>query len=174
MRLYTISICIILLTTIISCKGKAKKQMVEQRLIELQIEQDAKDSLGKQESKSLASDTIKTASSQEENGDKIIGIWEVNNSYYTAIYEIIKYDDQFYGKVHYYNDGTTEHKGTDSKEDYFLEGIFFKNNKYTEGKMHMPDGTIKTINLLFENDEIKVDMEIDGTSFQEAWKRKEL
>lgn len=135
---------------------KAKKQMIENRIYELKSKIGVSDSL------------------QSNAGDSIIGIWELNNDYYMAIYEIIKYDKQYFGKIHYYNDGKTEYKGTNSKKDYFLTDLTYENGKYSFCKMHMPDGSHYQVKILLDGDEITAQMTIQGEPYQEIWKRKKI
>ncbi|MCT4586369.1 MAG: hypothetical protein N4A71_00960 [Carboxylicivirga sp.] len=169
MRFY--SICLVLVAVMSSCHGKAKKQRIEQRIIEMKIEQEVKDSINDKQVTS-ETDTLDLAGDLAPEGDKIIGVWEVNNDYYQAIYEIIKYENQYFGKVHYYHDGTKEYKGNNTKEDYFLEGIFYKEGKYTQSKMHMPDGSVKLANFVLKGDDLNVSMTIEGHPYKEVWKRQ--
>lgn len=66
-------------------------------------------------------------------GDAILGMWEVKNEYYTAVYEIIRDQNQYFGKVHYYNDGDTVIIARKNKNDYMLEGVYYKDSTYTKG-----------------------------------------
>lgn len=169
MRFYIIGLGLMALIT--SCEGKAKKQMIEQRIIEMQAVQETNDSIRKEASVILTKANDLPVL-QENKGDEIIGLWEVNNNYYMAIYEIIKYDNQYYGKVHYFNDGTQEYKGTGGKDDYFLEGIVYADGKYSEGKMHMPDGAVHLAKFILNNNELKVKMTIDEHPYEEVWTRQ--
>ncbi|WP_309941166.1 hypothetical protein [Aureibacter tunicatorum] len=107
-----------------------------------------------------------------ENGDEIIGIWEMENDYYAAIYEIVKYKGKYYGKIHYYNDGKEEYIAKGSKDDYFMEGITFQNGKYSTAKMYMPDGSYYEANIRLNGNELSVSMTIQGEAYKEIWKRK--
>lgn len=105
--------------------------------------------------------------------DNIIGVWDVKTSTYQAVYEIVEHQNQFFGKVHYYNDGITEYKGKDKKEDYFLTDVIFKDGKYINGKMYMPDGSFyKVIFTQKDKDTLEVIMTIDGAPYKETWKRQ--
>ena len=65
-----------------------------------------------------------------QKNDKIIGIWEVTNEYYQAVYEIVEYRGKFFGKIHYYNDGKLEYQGKNKKRDYFLTDVEKQGNTY--------------------------------------------
>lgn len=135
---------------------KAKKQMIENRISQLKSDIDITNKL----------------ENKKNAGDSIIGVWEVNNDYYMAIYEIIKYDSQYFGKIHYFNDGNTEYKGSNSKKDYFLDQLTYQDGKFSLAKMHMPDGSYHQVKILLDGDEITAQMTIEGEPYQEIWKRK--
>jgi len=104
--------------------------------------------------------------------DPIIGVWNVKNEYNEAIYEIVEYQGKFFGKIHYYNNGKTEYKGDNNKEDYFLTDVELIENEYTNGKMYMPDG--RYYQVLFElknNNTLLVKMTIQGEPYTETWVR---
>ena len=103
----------------------------------------------------------------------IIGVWEIKTNAYQALYEIVEHEDTFFGKVHYYNDGITEYKGKNQKEDYFLTDVILKDGKYINGKMYMPDGSFyKVIFTQKDEDTLEVIMTIDGAPYKETWKRQ--
>ena len=150
-----------------SCQGRIEKQKesnIANRITEMKIE----DAISKESNfkEKLISKLLPNV-----EGDSLIGVWEVKNDYYMAIFEIIKYDEQFFGKIHYYNDGETEIKAKNNKDDYFLDGIYYKDGKYSNGKMYMPDGTYYEINIKLHGDELTVKMTIDGEAYSEVWKR---
>lgn len=104
--------------------------------------------------------------------DNIVGVWDVKTDVYQATYEIVEHRDKFYGKVHYYNDGTSEYKGNDKKEDYFLSDVEFKDGKYINGKMYLPDGSYyNVIFTLKNNDTLEALMTVDSSPYKEIWKR---
>ncbi len=104
--------------------------------------------------------------------DKIIGVWDVKNEYYQAVYEIVEHEDKFFGKVHYYNDGTTEYKGDSKKEDYFLTDIELQNGKYINGKMYLPDGSFYNVIFTLKNDNtLEASMTVDKQPYTETWTR---
>ncbi|MBA6157324.1 DUF2147 domain-containing protein [Tenacibaculum sp. S7007] len=114
--------------------------------------------------------TIFTSSAQ--NNDKIVGVWDVKTDYYQAIYEIVDYKGKFFGKIHYYNDGTSEYKGSNKKEDYFLTDIEKKGEKYINGKMYLPDGSFYKVIFTLKNDNtLEVLMTVEGQPYKEVWKR---
>lgn len=175
-----------LLLSIISCEGKTQRQkgeMVENSISEMKTEID---SLQKTQKKAIE----KIENSETENitfieqlknniygknpGDSIIGLWEVQNDYYMAIYEIIKFENQYFGKMHYYNDMETEIQGQNNEDDYFLDGIFYKDGKYTNGKMYMPDGKQYQAKFVLKGDRLHVQMMVEGQPYTEIWKRKNL
>ena len=105
--------------------------------------------------------------------NNIVGVWEVKTSLYQGLYEIVEHDDVFYGKIHYYNDGITEYKGKNKKEDYFLTDVILKDGKYVNGKMYMPDGSFyKVIFTQKDKDTLEVIMTIEGAPYKETWKRQ--
>lgn len=118
--------------------------------------------------------TIKNDKNTPTKADKIIGVWEVKNEYYMAIYEVEKHQDKYIGKIHYYNDGKTEYRGKNAKEDYFLDGVTYENGMYKNGKMYMPYGSnYQVIFKLKSNDELDVKMTVQGSPYTEIWKRQE-
>jgi len=166
-----IIITALLLLSIFSCKGKdekAKTQMIDQRVSELKTEIASKSVSTEQ----VSSDTIVEKQDQKLSGDSIIGVWEVSNNYYTAIYEIIKYEDEYMGKIHYYNDGKDEYENTSSKEDYFLTEVKFEDGQYTIGKMYMPDGSHYQVKFTLKGDQLTAAMTVQGEPYKEVWTRK--
>ncbi len=167
MKIKTIFLASIFIMTLLSCEGRTerlKQQKIEKQISEMKSEDSISNTVSFKEK-------LKSKLLPNIEGDSIIGVWEVKNDYYMAIYEIVKYDDQYFGKIHYYNDGETEIKAQNSKEDYFLDGIFFKDGKYSDGKMYMPDGTYYEINISLSGDELIVKMTVDGQPYSEVWKR---
>ena len=113
-----------------------------------------------------------TFQSCAQNDDPIIGVWDVKNEYYQAIYEIVAYKGKFYGKAHYYNDGETEYKGDNKKEDYFLTDLELKDGKYINGKMYIPDGSYyNVIFTLKDKNTLKAAMTVEGQPYTETWTR---
>ena len=104
--------------------------------------------------------------------DKIVGVWDVKTNYYQAVYEIVESDNKFFGKVHYYNDGKTEYKGNNKKEDYFLTDVVAKNGAYVNGKMYLPDGSYYNVNFtLKDQDTLEALMTIENEPYTEIWTR---
>ncbi|MCG8583038.1 MAG: hypothetical protein MI866_24180 [Bacteroidales bacterium] len=170
MKLYIISITTLLLISISSCQGGSKQRMIEQRIVEMQIENETLDIINKNPGTKQLTDSLKNDTLND--GDNILGIWEVNNDYYKAIYEIVKFNQQYFGKVHYYNDGTTEIKAVGGEKDFFLEDILYKDGSYTYGKMHLPDGSFYYVRFTLKGDELTVKMTIQGQPYTEVWKRQ--
>ncbi|MDC1162321.1 DUF2147 domain-containing protein [Tenacibaculum sp.] len=107
-----------------------------------------------------------------QNNDKIIGVWNVKNGYYQAIYEIVAYKGKFFGKMHYYNDGSKEYKRENKKKDYFLTDVEKNGKKYVNGKMYLPDGSFyKVIFMLKNENTLEALMTVDGEPYKEIWKR---
>ncbi|WP_460219275.1 DUF2147 domain-containing protein [Psychroserpens sp. MEBiC05023] len=107
-----------------------------------------------------------------QSNDKIIGVWDVKNDYYQAIYEIVEYKGKFYGKVHYYNDGETEYKGDNKKEDYFLTDVELEDDKYINGKMYLPNGSFyNVIFTLKDENTLEVLMTVENEPYKENWTR---
>ena len=174
-----LSISLLILFSVASCKGKSdkqKQQMIEHSILEMKVEMQSDTMLQKKAQKEdrTLEDKISSRLIQKSKGDSIIGVWEVKNNYYMAIYEIVKYEKQYLGKVHYYNDGENEIKTKGSKEDYFLEGIYYRGGKYTQGKMHTPDNKQYDVILTLKGDELVVEMKIEGHPYSESWKRMKL
>lgn len=104
--------------------------------------------------------------------DQIVGVWEVDNQYYKATYEIVEHEGKFFGKVHYFNDGDSEYTGNNKKEDYFLTDVERKGDAYEKGKMYMPDGSFYNVIFKFRGpDELEVSMTVEGQPYKETWKR---
>lgn len=105
--------------------------------------------------------------------DPIVGIWQVDNEYYKAVYEIVEVDGKFYGKIHKYNDGKETYVGNNNKEDYFLTDVELKDNSYVNGKMYMPDGSYYEVIFTVVNENaLKVKMTIEDYPYSETWTRK--
>lgn len=105
-----------------------------------------------------------------QRNDKIIGVWNVKNDYYQAIYEIVESKGEFFGKIHYYNDGKSEYKGNNKKEDYFLTDLEKKDEKYINGKMYMPDGSFYKVIITLKNDTtLEVLMTVENKPYKEIW-----
>jgi hypothetical protein len=167
-----------------SCQAKdkrAKSQMIENRISEIKIEKSKADSITNKNSEGqknqiiqnqVSDNQLKSKNAESNKGDSIIGIWEVKNDYYVAIYEIIKYKEQYFGKIHYYNDGEKEIKAQRSEDDYFLDGVFYKDDKFTSGKMYLQDGSQIQVGFSLNKDELTAKMIIDGQPYKEIWKRK--
>ncbi len=174
----------ILLLNFSSCNGKAQKakeQVIENSISQMSIQKTFTDSTFTQsgEDRNTQGTTdqtllniIKAGTDQMSPGDSIIGVWEVRNDYYLAIYEIEKYDDQYFGKIHYYNDGTTEIEAKNNSEDYFMDGVAYQNGEYTTGKIYMPNGTIYETKFMIDHDVLTAQMTIQGQPYKEVWKRK--
>jgi len=102
----------------------------------------------------------------------IVGVWEVKNDYYEAVYEIVEQDSKFFGKVHYYNDGTTTYEGKNEEEDYFLKDIEYKDGKYMNGKMYMPNGSFYQVNFtLRDKNTLQALMTVEEQPYTEIWTR---
>ena len=105
--------------------------------------------------------------------NQIIGIWQVKNEYVEARYEMIEYGNYYFGKIHYYNDGNVEYKGSNKEEDYFISDVAFKDSTYVNGYMQYPDGKTSSINFDFiDHNNIKVTTNYDGQAYSEIWKRE--
>jgi len=105
--------------------------------------------------------------------DDIVGVWSVDNSYNKAIYEIVEVDHKFYGKIHKYSDGKEEYIGNNKKEDYFLTDVEYKDGKYINGKMYMPDGTYyEVIITVKDSNTLEVAMTVENYPYTETWARK--
>ncbi len=171
-------ITILFLMLITACNGKTerKKQMITSGIAEMKSEMDSIRKATETNKYSGDDDpsVVKQLQSKffSNTGDSIVGVWEVKNEYYMAIYEIIKYDDQYFGKVHYYNDGTTEYTGNNNEEDYFLEDVFYNDGKYSTGKMYMPDGSHYQVKFTLKGDDLTVQITLEGEPYSETWKRK--
>ncbi len=155
---------------ITSCQTKnekAKKEMIAERISKIKNEKYQGDSILYQ-----SSESNKIQLKQNKSGDDILGIWEVKNEYNAAIYEIVKYENQYFAKIHYYNDGKNEFEEKKNKEDYFLEDMYFRNGQYTIGKMYMPNGNNYQVKFTLNVDDLTVEMTIDDQPYKEIWKRK--
>lgn len=173
-----------MLLSVISCGGETHhqkdrvvKESISQEVTEIDSIQRSNEQFCSKEKKFKAEklsivNQIKSSNSIDNPGDSILGIWEVKNVYNMAIYEIVKFKDQYFAKIHYYNDGKREIKAQMNEEDYFLDGIYYKNGKYTMGKMYMPDGKQYQSKFILNGDNLKVKMSINGYSYTEDWKRK--
>ncbi|MGH1388044.1 hypothetical protein [Kordia sp.] len=114
--------------------------------------------------------SIITSCAQQDN---IIGVWDVKNDYYQAVYEIEPFEGKFIGKIHYYNDGQTEYKGENKKEDYFLTDIEAKDGIYINGKMYLPDGSYyEVIFRMIDANTLEASMTVQGQLYTETWKRQ--
>lgn len=160
-----------------SCKSeiqKEKEQNIESSIVKMRTEMDSIQNKRTTENVKPQKELTKVERIRQINeGDKIIGIWEVKNDYYYAIYEIEKYRDKYIGKVHYFNDGKVEYKGKNTKEDYFLDNVIYTNGLYKNGKMYTPDGSNYQVIFKLNNDnELEVKMTFQGSPYTEQWKRQ--
>lgn len=73
--------------------------------------------------------------------ERILGKWQVQSSFYKAIYKIEKQNKKLVGKVLYYNDDTTVLHETKTDKDIFLKDLKFKNNQFIDAV----SGATKTI-----------------------------
>lgn len=186
MKKHILIIAGIILFSFSSCQAEAekqKKQMIEERISEIKTEMTApqkKENLTDQSDKKAEKkspgfvEKLKEKLPHKSKGDSIIGVWEVKKNNYQAIYEIVKHDNQYFGKVHYYNDGTTEVKAQNNQNDYFLDGLFFNNGKYSAASMYMPDGNKLKVVFKLEGDELTAEMTLEDHPYKEVWKRKEI
>lgn len=102
----------------------------------------------------------------------IVGVWNVKTDFYKAKYEIVEYQKKFFGKIHFYNDGNKEFKSKNTEEDYFLTDIEFKEGKYINGKMYLPDGSFyNVIFTLKEKNTLEAVMTVNGKPYKETWSR---
>lgn len=177
-------IVITILFAFSSCRGnsaKIKRQLINNRISKMRSETDSVQKAVKHQS--IKTDSLlnkdsslkkqfKSMIPEREPGDSIVGNWEVNNNYCMAIYEIIKFKDQYLGKIHYFNDGKNEIRAQNNDNDYFLYSISYKEGKYTNGKMYMPDGKQHIVNIILKGDELTISMTINGLPYREKWKRK--
>lgn len=116
--------------------------------------------------------TLFSLTSCAQNNNKIIGVWNVKTDYYQAIYEIVEHDNKFFGKVHYYNDGETEYKGDNKKDDYFLTDVEVQNGNYINGKMYLPDGSFYNVIFTLKNENtLEALMTVEGKPYTETWTR---
>lgn len=174
------------LLAISSCKGEQqqkKAQIAATTTSEVQAEVDSSEVINNQstaendsgsETKLSLKEQLKTALFDSSPGDSIVGVWEVKNEYYMAVYEIIKYKNHYVGKMHYYNDGSKVIEATSDANDYFLDGIAYVNKKYTTGTMYMPDGKQHKANLVLKGDVLVVKITMNGYPYTEKWTRKNL
>ncbi len=167
------------LVSFTSCKGekqREKEQIIAESISELKTDIKVKE-------QNLVSDSLETEKNSFREqvkskvlgtspGDSIIGVWEVKNDYCMAVYEILKYENKYVGKMHYYNDGETEMKSQNNECDYFLDGITYKDNAYSKGTIYMPDGKQYQAHFVLKGDILTVNMTIDNYPYTEIWKRK--
>lgn len=168
----------LLIFSFTACKGEKqrhKEQLVAESITEIKTEiesnQEVMDTTNAEEER--LTEQVKSTILGTSPGDSIIGIWEVKNDYYMAIYEILKYKDEYIGKMHYYNDGKSEYEAQGNEEDYFLDGITYANGKYSNGNIYMPGDKKYSAEFTLEGDTLQVKMTMDGYPYTEIWKRKE-
>lgn len=167
-KLHFTSIAILLLLST-SCKSKsqiAKEQSIQESIETMRTEQKATVPSYKMET---LNPTV-----ENDNADDIIGVYEVKNDYYMAVYEIEKYKGKYVGKVHYYNDGETEYEGQGKEKDYFLSEVTYTDGRYTGGKMYLPDGSYYEVIFLLKGNNLEARMTVQGQPYTETWKRKKL
>jgi hypothetical protein len=156
------------LLVMFSCKNDKQEQ--KEQAIENSVE------IMKREMDSIENEASKVEVEKNKShlkSNEIIGVWEVKNDYNWAIYEIERYKNSFVGKIHYYNDGTTEYTKGDKKAYYFLSDLVYENGIYTNGKIHMLDGSnYQVIITLKDKDELELKMTVEGQPYTETWKRQ--
>lgn len=153
--------------------SKTQKETIQNKDEEIHLEKETLKEDLETKFSSQQKPNSQQAKKSNNKADKIIGVWEVRNDYYMAMYELEKYQGKYIGKVHYYNDGKTEYTGKNAKKDYFLDGVTYENGMYKNGKMYLPDGSKYEVTFKLENnDELEAKMTIDDTPYAEIWKRK--
>ncbi|WP_299368446.1 DUF2147 domain-containing protein [Winogradskyella sp.] len=154
--------------SLVSCKSDAQKQkdeLIESHIVSMRQEMDS--------IRVGASKVEDKLDQNNQQADQIIGVWEVKNEYHMGIYEIEKYKGTYVGKIHYYNDGTKEYRGNNAKSDYFLTDVIYEDGVYKNGKLFMPDGSYYQVLIsLKNNDELEIQMTVDGEPYTEIWKRQ--
>lgn len=160
-----------------SCNGVARndeKKLIKETITNVDI---AADSLPEKKLKLVKKEKpkehkLKAKIVPQKPGDGIIGVWEVQNDHYMAVYEIIRVKEEYLGMIHYYSNGKREIKTDSIKVDYFLSNVFFRDGEYTLGKIYMPDGEHYAVEISLKDDEIKASMVIAGSIYNETWKRE--
>lgn len=67
-----------------------------------------------------------------EIDQRILGVWQVKDTYYTAEYQIEYRNKKLVGRILYYNDNTTILKATETDEDIFLNNLKYKKGIFVD------------------------------------------
>ncbi len=105
---------------------------------------------------------------------RLLGYWEVNDAYHTAVYEILEMEGEFAGRVRYYDDGTSTYTYNQKKPLFLFRSLHSEQNSYVDG---MSGATktgkeSKTLSISVANrDTLQVTRYIGSGSRKETWTR---
>jgi len=103
--------------------------------------------------------------------DVLLGTWQAQDKYYTGLYQIIDQDGELFGKVLYYDDGTTLYEFDIAKPKYIFEGLAYYKGVFVDAEArttHKPSITLKVLHP----DTLEVKLFVNYQPSTEIWVRK--
>ncbi|WP_272149982.1 hypothetical protein [Tenacibaculum aiptasiae] len=105
---------------------------------------------------------------------RILGIWDVQSSFYKATYKIEKQANKLVGKVIYYNDDTTIIRETGTDKDIFLNNLTYKNNTFVDAISGATQTNSNNLKIKIKHkDTLEVTSYIMHKPLIEIWVRKQ-
>jgi hypothetical protein len=105
---------------------------------------------------------------------RVLGIWNVQSSFYKATYKIEKKGKKIIGKLLYYNDDTTVLHKTNTDKDIFLHDLKYKNDVYVDAISGATKTTSKSLTIKIKHqDTLEITSYIRHQPLIETWTRKQ-
>ena len=111
-----------------------------------------------------------------DKNQELLGVWNVESSFYSATYNILEEDGDLKALALYYDDGTTHFKYQEgkTKKMYLFENLKFKNHNYVDaisGATKKANPEQLTLKVL-DKDTLSVTTYIMHKPLTEKWIRK--
>ncbi|KAB1155276.1 MULTISPECIES: DUF2147 domain-containing protein [Tenacibaculum] len=106
--------------------------------------------------------------------ERILGIWDVQSSFYKATYKIEKQANKLVGKVIYYNDDTTIIRETGTDKDIFLNNLTYKDDTFVDAISGATQTNSDNLKIKIKHkDTLEVTSYIMHKPLIEIWVRKQ-
>ncbi|WP_420551374.1 hypothetical protein [Tenacibaculum aiptasiae] len=106
--------------------------------------------------------------------ERILGIWNVQSSFYKATYKIEKQANKLIGKVIYYNDDTTIIRETGTDKDIFLNNLTYKDDTFVDAISGATQTNSDNLKIKIKHkDTLEVTSYIMHKPLIEIWVRKQ-
>lgn len=106
--------------------------------------------------------------------ERILGIWNVQSSFYKATYKIEKQANKLVGKVIYYNDDTTIIRETGTDKDIFLNNLTYKDDTFVDAISGATQTNSDNLKIKIKHkDTLEVTSYIMHKPLIEIWVRKQ-